>query len=169
MWSRRPDSHPTIASRRIEASWMHATQSIARATRVLATYWVHIQSERSRRWVRKLIQYSILPFYNAVLICWHTAICVLRQDAGLCRGVYNRFAFDWDLKRCVAFNYGGCRGNQNNFLTQGECESTCQRFASVSPSTQSPRRLTLGWKGRLIDDFRRQSITSTFLLIIKIF
>lgn len=67
MWSRRPDSHSTIAGRRIEASRMHATQSVARATRVLTTYWVHIQLQRSRRWKRKQIFISPNQFHFLIL------------------------------------------------------------------------------------------------------
>lgn len=78
-----------------------------------------------------------------------TAICSLREDAGPCRGIYNRFAFNSESRQCVAFDYGGCRGNQNNFLTQEECETTCQQTGIASPSTQSPRRLTLRERRRL--------------------
>ena len=27
--------------------------------------------------------------------------------------------------RCVRFTYGGCQGNENNFLTKRDCEETC--------------------------------------------
>lgn len=53
-------------------------------------------------------------------------ICGTPAEEGPCRGVYNRYAFDPKQNRCVAFNYGGCRGNQNNFLSLTECQKTCQ-------------------------------------------
>ncbi|KAH0999610.1 hypothetical protein HUJ04_006003 [Dendroctonus ponderosae] len=36
-----------------------------------------------------------------------------------------RWHFDASALTCVQFVYGGCRGNQNNFLTFEECLNTC--------------------------------------------
>lgn len=54
-------------------------------------------------------------------------ICSQEQDAGPCRGTYNRYSFDRNRAACVQFVYGGCRGNQNNFLTSEECSAMCIR------------------------------------------
>ncbi|CDW52677.1 kunitz:Bovine pancreatic trypsin inhibitor [Trichuris trichiura] len=37
----------------------------------------------------------------------------------------NRWYFNGQTNTCVAFFYGGTRGNQNNFLTQEECNQAC--------------------------------------------
>ncbi|KHJ40939.1 Kunitz/Bovine pancreatic trypsin inhibitor domain protein [Trichuris suis] len=37
----------------------------------------------------------------------------------------NRWYFNGQTNACVAFFYGGTRGNQNNFLTQEECNQAC--------------------------------------------
>lgn len=55
-------------------------------------------------------------------------ICSMPAEVGPCRGIYNRFAFDRQQNRCVAFNYGGCRGNQNNFFSYAECQKQCQNI-----------------------------------------
>lgn len=52
-------------------------------------------------------------------------ICMEPPEAGPCRGVYQRWAFAAQKGMCIPFTYGGCRGAQNNFLTQEECISTC--------------------------------------------
>uniref|UniRef100_A0AC34F1S9 BPTI/Kunitz inhibitor domain-containing protein n=1 Tax=Panagrolaimus sp. ES5 TaxID=591445 RepID=A0AC34F1S9_9BILA len=44
-------------------------------------------------------------------------------NAGLARWYYNP-----DDRQCVPFQYNGKRGNQNNFLSQPECERTCPVF-----------------------------------------
>ena len=36
-----------------------------------------------------------------------------------------RFFFDVESGSCSSFNYGGCRGNGNNFATQQDCEAKC--------------------------------------------
>lgn len=54
-------------------------------------------------------------------------MCAQKQDTGPCRGAYNRFAYDQARSTCVPFVYGGCRGNQNNFLTLQECQDVCIR------------------------------------------
>ena len=46
-------------------------------------------------------------------------------DPGPCRGLYQRWTFMAQKGMCVPFAYGGCRGNQNNFITQEDCTSTC--------------------------------------------
>lgn len=56
---------------------------------------------------------------------------------GPCRGIYSRFAFDSVQGKCVPFVYGGCRGNQNNFFTIEECQTTCEHMST--PPTQAPR------------------------------
>ncbi|XP_050679817.1 spondin-1 isoform X2 [Leptidea sinapis] len=53
-------------------------------------------------------------------------ICMERAEQGPCRGVYQRWTFVVEKGMCVPFNYGGCRGNRNNFLTQEDCMNTCR-------------------------------------------
>nr|XP_049697073.1 spondin-1 [Helicoverpa armigera]XP_049697074.1 spondin-1 [Helicoverpa armigera]XP_049697075.1 spondin-1 [Helicoverpa armigera]XP_049697076.1 spondin-1 [Helicoverpa armigera] len=52
-------------------------------------------------------------------------ICMEEADPGPCRGLYSRWAFVAQKGMCVPFAYGGCRGNQNNFISQDDCTSTC--------------------------------------------
>lgn len=52
-------------------------------------------------------------------------ICMEPAEQGPCRGLYQRWTFAAAKGMCVPFNYGGCRGTSNNFLTQEDCLSTC--------------------------------------------
>ncbi|CAH0628560.1 unnamed protein product [Chrysodeixis includens] len=52
-------------------------------------------------------------------------ICMEDADPGPCRGLYQRWSFMAAKGMCVPFSYGGCRGNQNNFITQEDCTNTC--------------------------------------------
>uniref|UniRef100_A0A914R1M5 BPTI/Kunitz inhibitor domain-containing protein n=1 Tax=Parascaris equorum TaxID=6256 RepID=A0A914R1M5_PAREQ len=36
-----------------------------------------------------------------------------------------RWYYDQQTMSCRTFQYNGLKGNQNNFLTQADCESTC--------------------------------------------
>lgn len=81
-------------------------------------------------------------------------ICSLDRDVGSCRGIYKRFFYDPVQQECQEFDYGGCRGNQNNFLTRETCMNTCSVIRATvpvnsdipenlqSPITPSPRALT---------------------------
>lgn len=51
-------------------------------------------------------------------------ICTEPLEVGPCRGVYQRYGFDGT--DCVKFDFGGCRGNRNNFLRLDQCRETCQ-------------------------------------------
>ncbi|CAH2062716.1 unnamed protein product, partial [Iphiclides podalirius] len=66
-------------------------------------------------------------------------ICMEAPEQGPCRGLYQRWAFVAMKGMCVPFNYGGCRGNQNNFLTQQDCMDTCKVvLGAAGPPSQFP-------------------------------
>lgn len=47
--------------------------------------------------------------------------------------------FDTKIKRCRQFYYGGCGGNENRFLTEGDCENRCSKTQEepTAPATQT--------------------------------
>ncbi|VDM69411.1 unnamed protein product [Strongylus vulgaris] len=51
--------------------------------------------------------------------------CCHPIDRGSCFANVTRFAYDKESQRCVAFIYGGCKGNRNNFRTHEECINAC--------------------------------------------
>lgn len=55
-------------------------------------------------------------------------MCSLEPDIGPCRGIYKRFVYNSTSRACEEFVYGGCRGNQNNFLTLNDCHQSCGRY-----------------------------------------
>ncbi|KAM7380844.1 hypothetical protein PAMP_004116 [Pampus punctatissimus] len=52
-------------------------------------------------------------------------LCALKDDPGPCKGIKDRFFFNVDTGHCELFEYGGCGGNENNFLTLEACEEAC--------------------------------------------
>ncbi|KAM4897954.1 tissue factor pathway inhibitor [Sylvia borin] len=52
--------------------------------------------------------------------------CFHAQEPGVCRGYFTRYFYNKETKLCETFKYGGCLGNQNNFRTLEECQTTCQ-------------------------------------------
>lgn len=52
--------------------------------------------------------------------------CELEPDAGDCRAVIPRWAFDAEAGECVLFNWGGCGGNANNFVSRAACQGECR-------------------------------------------
>nr|XP_033802467.1 tissue factor pathway inhibitor isoform X2 [Geotrypetes seraphini] len=53
------------------------------------------------------------------------SICAMKQDGGLCKATIERFYFNIHSHKCEPFEYGGCGGNENNFLTLEECQKKC--------------------------------------------
>lgn len=58
-------------------------------------------------------------------------ICQLPPDTGRCHARYIRWYFNMHAQECSHFQYGGCEGNQNNFMTKKECEQTCIATPSI--------------------------------------
>lgn len=56
----------------------------------------------------------------------------MSADPGPCRGSFLRYAYNTVTGRCEAFNYGGCRGNRNNFIKKSQCMAMCDEFNNAS-------------------------------------
>jgi hypothetical protein len=54
-------------------------------------------------------------------------ICTLPADPGTCKALMPMWTFDAARGACVPFNYGGCEGNANRFVTEAECQRACGR------------------------------------------
>jgi hypothetical protein len=51
--------------------------------------------------------------------------CKLPADIGPCRAAKPRYHYNTTAGECQLFNFGGCRGNGNNFHTIEQCQSEC--------------------------------------------
>eukprot|EP00118_Oscarella_pearsei_P024673 m.306566 g.306566 ORF g.306566 m.306566 type:complete len:1681 (+) comp41359_c0_seq1:127-5169(+) len=75
-------------------------------------------------------------------------LCILPMAVGPCKALIPRYYFNFDVKRCERFNYGGCDGNANNFETLAECQSLCPKLlypmeACQLPVTEGPCKANL--------------------------
>ncbi|XP_054082505.1 actinia tenebrosa protease inhibitors [Zeugodacus cucurbitae] len=61
--------------------------------------------------------------------------CYQPREVGRCFGLFRRYAYNADSRRCEEFVYGGCGGNRNNFESKEACESTCLRGNDDERST----------------------------------
>ncbi|XP_073689768.1 collagen alpha-6(VI) chain [Garra rufa] len=54
------------------------------------------------------------------------ARCFLEKDVGrVCGSYLSRWYYSQQTKKCIHFWYGGCGGNENQFLTEDECVREC--------------------------------------------
>ena len=56
----------------------------------------------------------------------HGEACKLMKDSGPCMAAVPRWFFDQRKGQCGQFTYGGCQGNENNFVTLHECQMECE-------------------------------------------
>ena len=52
--------------------------------------------------------------------------CLLDKDPGPCEAEITRYFFNKRSGLCEQFIYGGCLGNDNNFISKLSCQRTCQ-------------------------------------------
>jgi hypothetical protein len=69
-------------------------------------------------------------------------ICMQPSVVGPCRALLPRFFFNPSNGECVLFNYGGCQGNDNNFATQEECQTSCRLLIAMINPQAKDRRVT---------------------------
>ncbi|CAG9537700.1 unnamed protein product [Cercopithifilaria johnstoni] len=55
--------------------------------------------------------------------------CLSAVDSGPCSAAFARWYYDDSEQQCVQFEYSGCGGNGNNYLTRVECEKQCKPAA----------------------------------------
>eukprot|EP00075_Anas_platyrhynchos_P028136 XP_027317389.1 tissue factor pathway inhibitor [Anas platyrhynchos] len=86
--------------------------------------------------------------------------CFHEKDPGTCRGYFSRYFYNKETKLCEIFKYGGCLGNQNNFKSLEECQTTCQGNSNLLPdaptedypntmNSSSPEKSTSSFPGYL--------------------
>ncbi|CAL8070821.1 unnamed protein product [Calicophoron daubneyi] len=51
--------------------------------------------------------------------------CILTRDRGPCHENIVYWGWSVDDDKCVSYNYGGCGGTENKFVTRQECEEVC--------------------------------------------
>ncbi|XP_060638232.2 tissue factor pathway inhibitor 2 isoform X1 [Anolis sagrei] len=58
-------------------------------------------------------------------------ICLQPPVEGPCRAIFSRWYYDRYSQACKEFAYGGCEGNDNNFLSWEECSKRCSSIKKV--------------------------------------
>ncbi|XP_062523686.1 sushi, von Willebrand factor type A, EGF and pentraxin domain-containing protein 1-like [Corticium candelabrum] len=51
--------------------------------------------------------------------------CISKMDPGLCNLHQLRYYYNLTEEKCMEFNYSGCYGNENNFISESTCEAKC--------------------------------------------
>ncbi|XP_052442967.1 low-density lipoprotein receptor-related protein 11 isoform X1 [Carassius gibelio] len=58
--------------------------------------------------------------------------CAAPPAVGPCKGVFPRWYYESKTGECQHFQYGGCKGNHNNFLQKSDCINECIQKPSVT-------------------------------------
>ena len=58
-------------------------------------------------------------------------VCSLPSETGPCKALMKRYFFNKDTCACEEFNYGGCKGNGNNFDFIEDCQKACPQEGDV--------------------------------------
>ncbi|KAK3720520.1 hypothetical protein RRG08_058408 [Elysia crispata] len=66
--------------------------------------------------------------FTEVQVFQRPSECSEPPETGYCRAHFRRFYYNESSGRCRRFVYGGCGGNNNNFLSARECRHHCTLF-----------------------------------------
>ncbi|XP_008110738.1 tissue factor pathway inhibitor 2 isoform X3 [Anolis carolinensis] len=66
-------------------------------------------------------------------------ICLQPPVEGPCRAIFSRWYYDRYSQACKVFSYGGCEGNDNNFLSWEECSKRCSSIKTAPSFCYSPK------------------------------
>uniref|UniRef100_A0A1A8C985 Serine peptidase inhibitor, Kunitz type 1 a n=1 Tax=Nothobranchius kadleci TaxID=1051664 RepID=A0A1A8C985_NOTKA len=58
--------------------------------------------------------------------------CMAPKKVGPCRGSFPRWHYNAASGKCESFNFGGCKENLNNYLSEDECSKACTGAGSHS-------------------------------------
>ncbi|KAM7017154.1 tissue factor pathway inhibitor [Passerculus sandwichensis] len=74
------------------------------------------------------------------------SFCAMKADEGPCKAIHIRYFFSIKSRKCEVFEYGGCHGNENNFLTLEECQEKCvpKEFPQKMALAKNKKALFLG-------------------------
>lgn len=61
----------------------------------------------------------------------------MEVDAGPCTDNFHRYYYDPRNRKCKIFNYGGCQGNENNFVSIEDCQRQCMGGVEISHTATS--------------------------------
>ena len=70
-------------------------------------------------------------------------MCMQAKEIGPCDNHLERYYFDTSMGKCIKFDFGGCFGNDNNFESIDECESTCHMLIE-SAVIATPMMINMG-------------------------
>jgi len=76
--------------------------------------------------------------------------CFQNAATGPCRAAFPRWMYNIKSQTCQPFIYGGCEGNENNFVSFDECVAAAVEYCGMPPlkrpepvNLQTPRRKTM--------------------------
>ncbi|XP_020810283.1 kunitz-type serine protease inhibitor-like [Drosophila serrata] len=73
--------------------------------------------------------------FGLVLVTAWNLRCSRRADYGDCKGHQTKWTYSKFENKCIRFDYSGCGGNNNRFISRFECELICYaiRFTNTRP------------------------------------
>jgi len=72
--------------------------------------------------------FLLFLFHDSVLSHFPLGNCLTPKKAGPCKGAFPRWHYNAASSKCENFVFGGCKDNNNNYLSEQECLNACKNI-----------------------------------------
>ncbi|TPP67690.1 hypothetical protein FGIG_11101 [Fasciola gigantica] len=87
----------------------------------------------------------VITIFSSTAIVGQETGCYEARDPGPCKASITRWYWSQNVKQCMSFKYGGCKGTRNNYQTKKDCDHKCKCKQPIEAGGCNSNEPSYGW------------------------